>query len=105
LEVVFILLEFPSPLIRIFIGSHSLLPPLWFAVSILQRPPQSLHVSSSYHHSPNPSRRQGTTAAAQKLLCPRRRPGTYDGGYDELFQLPNATVTATNVVADNSRRI
>jgi hypothetical protein len=34
LEVVFILLEFPSPLRRIFIGSHSL-PPLWFAVSVL----------------------------------------------------------------------
>jgi hypothetical protein len=31
---VFILLEFPSPLRRIFIGSHSL-PPLWFAVSVL----------------------------------------------------------------------
>jgi hypothetical protein len=35
LEVVFILLEFPSPSRRIFIGSHSL-PPLWFAVSVLQ---------------------------------------------------------------------
>jgi hypothetical protein len=35
LEAVFILLEFPSPLRRIFIGSHSL-PPLWFAVSVLQ---------------------------------------------------------------------
>jgi hypothetical protein len=35
LEVVFILLEFPSPLRRIFICSHSL-PPLWFAVSVLQ---------------------------------------------------------------------
>jgi hypothetical protein len=34
LEVVFILLEFPSPSRRIFIGSHSL-PPLWFAVSVL----------------------------------------------------------------------
>jgi hypothetical protein len=53
----------------------------------------------------NPSRRQGTTAAAQELLRPRRWPGTYDGGYDELLQLPNATATATNVVADDSRRI
>jgi hypothetical protein len=35
LEVVFILLEFPSPSRRIFIGSHSLPPPLWFAVSVL----------------------------------------------------------------------
>jgi hypothetical protein len=35
LEVVFILLEFSSPLRRIFIDSHSL-PPLWFAVSVLQ---------------------------------------------------------------------
>jgi hypothetical protein len=35
LEAVFILLEFLSPSRRIFIGSHSL-PPLWFAVSVLQ---------------------------------------------------------------------
>jgi hypothetical protein len=35
LEAVFILLEFPSPSRRIFIGSHSL-PPVWFAVSVLQ---------------------------------------------------------------------
>jgi hypothetical protein len=34
LEAVFVLLEFPSPSRRIFIGSHSL-PPLWFAVSVL----------------------------------------------------------------------
>jgi hypothetical protein len=34
LEVVFILLEFPSPSRRVFFGSHSL-PPLWFAVSVL----------------------------------------------------------------------
>jgi hypothetical protein len=34
---VFILLEFPSPSRRIFIGSHSL-PPLWFAVSVLHFP-------------------------------------------------------------------
>jgi hypothetical protein len=31
-------LEFSSPSRRIFIGSHSL-PPLWFAVSVLQIPP------------------------------------------------------------------
>jgi hypothetical protein len=37
LEAVFILLEFPSPSRRIFIGSHSL-PSLWFAVSVLHRP-------------------------------------------------------------------
>jgi hypothetical protein len=36
LEVVFVLLEYPSPFRRIFIGSHSL-PPLWFAVSVLQQ--------------------------------------------------------------------
>jgi hypothetical protein len=35
LEALFILLEFLSPSRRIFIGSHSL-PPLWFAVSVLQ---------------------------------------------------------------------
>jgi hypothetical protein len=35
LEAVFILLEFPSPSRRISISSHSL-PPLWFAVSVLQ---------------------------------------------------------------------
>jgi hypothetical protein len=34
-EAVFVLLEFPSPSRRIFIGSNSL-PPLWFAVSVLQ---------------------------------------------------------------------
>jgi hypothetical protein len=34
LEDAFILLEFPFPSRRIFIGSHSL-PPLWFAVSVL----------------------------------------------------------------------
>jgi hypothetical protein len=36
LEAVFILLEFPSPSRRIFIGSYSL-PPLLFAVSVLQK--------------------------------------------------------------------
>jgi hypothetical protein len=35
LEAVFVLLQSPSPSRRIFIGSHSL-PPLWFAVSVLQ---------------------------------------------------------------------
>jgi hypothetical protein len=35
LEAVFVLLESPSPSRKIFIGSHSL-PPLWFAVSVLQ---------------------------------------------------------------------
>jgi hypothetical protein len=30
------LLQSPSPSRRIFIGSHSLPPPLWFAVSVLQ---------------------------------------------------------------------
>jgi hypothetical protein len=38
LEAVFILLEFPSPSRRIFIGFHSL-PPLWFAVSVLHTDP------------------------------------------------------------------
>jgi hypothetical protein len=37
LEAVFVLLEPPSPSRRIFISSHSL-PPLWFAVSVLQPP-------------------------------------------------------------------
>jgi hypothetical protein len=42
LEVVFILLEPPSPSRKIFIGSHSL-PPLSFAVSVLQPyPPDEL---------------------------------------------------------------
>jgi hypothetical protein len=36
LEVVFVLLESPSPSKRIFISSHSL-PPLWFAVSVLHK--------------------------------------------------------------------
>jgi hypothetical protein len=36
LETVFILLEFPSPPRRIFIGSHSL-SPLWFAVMVLHK--------------------------------------------------------------------
>jgi hypothetical protein len=35
LEAMFVLYESPSPSRRIFIGSHSL-PPLWFAVSVLQ---------------------------------------------------------------------
>jgi hypothetical protein len=38
LEAAFILLEFPSPSRRIFIGSHSL-PPLWFAVSVHDKQP------------------------------------------------------------------
>jgi hypothetical protein len=42
LEVVFILLEFPSPSRRIFIGSHSV-PPLWFAVSVLQYVTTGIH--------------------------------------------------------------
>jgi hypothetical protein len=41
LEAAFILLEFPSPSRRIFIGSHSL-PPLWFAVSVLHRQPEGV---------------------------------------------------------------
>jgi hypothetical protein len=36
LEAVFVLLESPSPSRIIFIGSHSLPPPLWFVVSVLQ---------------------------------------------------------------------
>jgi hypothetical protein len=45
LEAVFILLEFPSPSRRIFIGSHSL-PPLWFAVSVL-------HIVCSFSTEPD----------------------------------------------------
>jgi hypothetical protein len=41
LEAMFILLEFPFPSRRIFIGSHSL-PPLWFAVSVL-------HLVDAFH--------------------------------------------------------
>jgi hypothetical protein len=37
LEAEFILLEPLSFSRRIFIGSHSLPPPLWFAVSVLQK--------------------------------------------------------------------
>jgi hypothetical protein len=55
LEAVFILLEFPSPSRRIFIGSHSL-PPLWFAVSILQ----NFHACSS--PAPAPVKPQPTPA-------------------------------------------
>jgi hypothetical protein len=46
LEAVFILLEFPSPSRRIFIGSHSL-PPLWFAVSVLHDRNTSLFQAKS----------------------------------------------------------
>jgi hypothetical protein len=48
LEAVFILLEFPSPSRRIFIGSHSL-PPLWFAVSVL-------HCASTFVRRPSTER-------------------------------------------------
>jgi hypothetical protein len=54
LEAVFILLEFPSPSRRIFIGSHSL-PPLRFAVSVL-------HATRSRPCAP--TARQGGTADA-----------------------------------------
>jgi hypothetical protein len=46
LEVVFVLLDSPSPSRRIFIGSHSL-PPLWFAVSVLQ----SYSLNTTYSRS------------------------------------------------------
>jgi hypothetical protein len=48
LEVVFVLLESPSHSRRIFIGSYSL-PPLWFAVSVLQSP-YSLFLYYKLHH-------------------------------------------------------
>jgi hypothetical protein len=55
LEAVFILLEFPPPSRRIFIGSHSL-PPLWFAVSVLQeskgKEPRRVHTYIP-HQIPN----------------------------------------------------
>jgi hypothetical protein len=38
LEAVFVLLESSSPSRNIFIGSHSLPPPLWFAVSVFHLP-------------------------------------------------------------------
>jgi hypothetical protein len=56
LEAVFILLEFLSPLRRIFIGSHSL-PPLWFAVSVLQR-----------HIARPPQRRRETSIQASRWI-------------------------------------
>jgi hypothetical protein len=46
LEAVFILLESLSPSRRIFIGSHSL-PPLWFAVSVLQDLAEDLMANST----------------------------------------------------------
>jgi hypothetical protein len=46
LEAMFILMEFPSPSRRIFIGSHSLPPPLWFAVSVFQE--ATIHQSSNH---------------------------------------------------------
>jgi hypothetical protein len=44
LEAVFVLLESPSSSRRNFIGSHSL-PPLWFAVSVLQKNTQQCRQS------------------------------------------------------------
>jgi hypothetical protein len=49
LEVVFILLEFPSHSRRIFIDSHSLTP-LWFTVSVLHRPGLPPPCTSSIVH-------------------------------------------------------
>jgi hypothetical protein len=51
LEAVFVLLESLCPSRRIFIGSHSL-PPLWFAVSVLQKCPWHLegnHTTEQYY--------------------------------------------------------
>jgi hypothetical protein len=45
LEAVFILLEPLSPSRRFFIGSHSL-PPLWFAVSVLQNFLQQIEIDA-----------------------------------------------------------
>jgi hypothetical protein len=76
LEAVFILLEFPSPSRRIFIGFHWL-PPLWFAVSVLQRPARINcrwnvpSLTSGAHHdrggritAPAPSSRRGNQGVA-----------------------------------------
>jgi hypothetical protein len=52
LEAVFVLLEFPSPSRRIFIGSYSLPPPLWFAVSILQRALEDKFYGIELNHMP-----------------------------------------------------
>jgi hypothetical protein len=73
LEAVFILLEFPSPSRRIFIGSHSL-PPLWFAVSVLHSLCRSLCHSSSTT-SPTPCVRvpRIAHAARRRLLRLRAR--------------------------------
>jgi hypothetical protein len=60
LEVVFILLEPPPPLRRIFIGSHSL-PSLWFAVSVL-------HIA----HLPVPWLQNGRRALPSRANAPVR---------------------------------
>jgi hypothetical protein len=65
LEAVFILLEFQSPSRRIFIGSHSL-PPLWFAVSVLQ--PAALDVRA-------PRAALGPSARDAPSPCERAPPG------------------------------
>jgi hypothetical protein len=62
LEAVFVLLESPSPSRRIFIGSHSL-PPLWFAVSVMQSIPLV--------HKKAPRKKKGR--AIESLAMGRRR--------------------------------
>jgi hypothetical protein len=62
LEAVFILLEFPSPSRRIFIGSHSF-PPLWFAVSVL-------HPGRPAQPSPGPISPSFDLAAIRAIYSP-----------------------------------
>jgi hypothetical protein len=50
LEAVFVLLEYPSPSRRIFIGSHSL-PHLWFAASVLHVVLEPVRVFSDSNQS------------------------------------------------------
>jgi hypothetical protein len=88
LEAAFVLLEFSSPSRRIFIGSHSL-PPLWFAVSVLQRGalpcrpvvrPQGVRVapsSPSCMRSPEPQVVGEALADDVRTATPPR--GTVDG--------------------------
>jgi hypothetical protein len=76
LEALFILLEFPSPSRRIFIGSHSL-PPLWFAVSVLH--------NNNYYSGPNRKRKPDNTVAA--IQCPAKENSKKtSGGFKDLLK-------------------
>jgi hypothetical protein len=65
LEAVFILLEFPSPSRRFFIGSQSL--PLWFAVSVLQVVSKPVQVCTDFNQSKIQGWQAGTGFGASTL--------------------------------------